>query len=70
VTLSPAASWQEFVDAAPALAQLVTDRLAAHEHHVLATDRRVADQAPQVILRTASRQGVSNHRHGARLARG
>ena len=46
MTLSPSASWQEFVEAAPALAQLVTDRLAAHEHHVLASLR--SDGAPRL----------------------
>ncbi len=40
------ATWQEFVDAAPDLAQLVRDRLTAHEHHVLATLR--ADGAPRL----------------------
>ena len=34
---SGTATWQQFVDASPDLARLVADRLAAHEHHVLAT---------------------------------
>jgi len=48
VTTAPssAASWQEFVDDAPELARLVVDRLASHEHHVLATLR--SDGSPRL----------------------
>ena len=43
---SGTATWQQFVDASPDLARLVADRLAAHEHHVLATLR--ADGSPRL----------------------
>ncbi|WP_107982466.1 pyridoxamine 5'-phosphate oxidase family protein [Rhodococcus sp. OK519] len=39
-------TWQEFGDAAPALAEAVRARLTAHKHHVLATLR--ADGSPRV----------------------
>ncbi len=40
------ATWQEFTEAAPALADAVRARLTAHRHHVLATLR--ADGSPRV----------------------
>ncbi|WP_305092668.1 pyridoxamine 5'-phosphate oxidase family protein [Prescottella sp. R16] len=40
------ATWQEFTEAAPALAEAVHARLTAHRHHVLATLR--ADGSPRV----------------------
>lgn len=40
------ATWQEFTEAAPALAEAVHARLTAHKHHVLATLR--ADGSPRV----------------------
>lgn len=40
------ATWQEFTEAAPALADAVHARLTAHRHHVLATLR--ADGSPRV----------------------
>ena len=43
---SPGASWREFLDAAAGLGELVAARLAATEHHVLATLR--ADGSPRV----------------------
>lgn len=39
-------TWQEFDEAAPALAEAVRARLTAHKHHVLATLR--ADGSPRV----------------------
>lgn len=47
MTAAPGPStWQTFAAAAPELARLVADRIAAHEHHVLATLR--ADGSPRL----------------------
>lgn len=47
MTASPSdVTWREFLDAAPELGQLVAARLAASEHHVIATLR--ADGSPRV----------------------
>ncbi|WP_137723999.1 pyridoxamine 5'-phosphate oxidase family protein [Prescottella subtropica] len=55
------ATWQEFTDAAPALAEAVHARLTAHRHHVLATLR--ADGSPRV-------SGTEVDRHDGALVLG
>ncbi|GAA4611123.1 pyridoxamine 5'-phosphate oxidase family protein [Saccharopolyspora hordei] len=63
------ATWQEFAESAPELAERVRARLAAHQHHVLATLRR--DGAPRVSGTEVSWRGpdlVLGSMPGARKA--